>query len=226
MTTIRILPAHEVVRRTFPRPEPTERESVAMAAGKAVDGTLAHVGHQMRLGRRPSTGAVQSTAASILADALEESAVDVPSAERERIVAQVVRVYHAYRKSPIAGLPRPKTRVVLVGEETGIYAQPDFWDGRTRFYELKSYAADPRAPEIALQLRLFQLAFPTLEAVLVCLNRHTDPVETSSVRVPSPSSEDALAALRLARRCALEHGQAKVLEYVEGPFVRYPAPPE
>jgi hypothetical protein len=226
VTTIRTLPAHEVVRRTFPRAEPTESELVAMAIGKVTDTTLSQVGHQIRMGRRPTAGGVQSMAASLLRDTLEEAAVAVPSAESERIVAQVVRVVQAYRKSVIAGLPRPKTRVIVIGESVGIYAQPDYWDGRARFFEMKSYPAKPTAPEVALQLRIFQLAFPTLEAVLVCLNRHTDPVETTSVAVPPPTAEEANAVLRTAFRLATEFGQAKVLEYVEGPFVRYPLPPE
>lgn len=195
-----------------------------MAAGKAVDSTLARVGHELRTGRRPTTSGVLSLAASVLRDALEEAAVRIPDAEFERIIAQVQRVVQAYRKSPIAGLARPKTRVILIGEQVGIYTQPDYWDGRTRFFEMKSYAANPASPEVALQIRLFQLAFPNLEAVLVCLNRHTDPVETTTTRLPPPSAEEARATLASAYRWGAEFGQTKVLEYMEGPFVRYPLP--
>ena len=224
MTTVRTIPAHEIVRRTFPRPEPEEKDLVAMAAGKVVDTTLSHVGHQMRAGRRPTQSGVMEFATSVLRDTLEESAVSIPTTEEARILAQVARVVQAYRKSEIAGLPRPKTRVVLIGEQVGVYAQPDYWDERARFFEMKSYPTTPAQPEIALQLRLFQLAFPTLQAVLICLNRHVEPVVTTSVPVRPPTSEEASVALRSAYDLGLEFGQEKVLEYVEGPFVRYPKP--
>ena len=224
MTTIRTIPAHEVVRRTYPRPEAEEKDLVAMAAGKVVDATLSHVGHQLRSGRRPTQSGVVEFASSLLRESLEESAVSVPEAESARILAQVVHSVQAYRKSEIAGLPRPKTRVILIGERVGVYAQPDYWDERARFFEMKSYPTTPAQPEIALQLRLFQLAFPTLQAVLICLNRHVEPVVTTSVPVRPPTSEEASAALRAAYALGEEFGQEKVLEYVEGPFVRYPLP--
>jgi len=221
VTTLRTLAVHDIVQRTFPRPPPTEQDEVAMAVGRAIDGALSHFGHLARLGRKPGATAMRELAGSLLDDGLAEAAVEVPAAEREKILAQFRAVLQAFRQSEIFGLARPRTRVIRINGEVGVYAQPDYWDGRGRFFEMKSYAAIPPRPDTALQLRLFQLAFPNFEAVLVCLNRHTSPVTVTSALVEPPSPEQAATALRLAYDLGMEFGEPKVAEYVEGPFVDY-----
>jgi len=195
-----------------------------MAVGKAIDGTLSQVGFQLHQGRRPTQTATGALARSLLEESLAEAAVAVPPEVLETTLQKIQDVVRAYRASVIAGLARPRTRVFLIQGQVGVYAQPDFWDGRARFFEMKSYRAIPPPPEVALQLRLFQLAFPRLEAVLVCLDRHTDPVETTTMVVPPPTTEEGAAALRTAYDLGREFGQEKVLEYVEGPFVHYALP--
>jgi len=224
MTTIRALPAYEIVRRTYPRPPPQERDAVAMAVGKAIDGALSECGHQLRLGRHPTQTAMAQVAGSILDEALAEGAVAIDPAEREATLRKVQDVLRAYRRSEIAGLARPRTRMFLVGDEVGVYAQPDFWDGRHRFFEMKSFRAVPPPPDVALQIRLFQLAFPGFEAHLVCLDRHADPVEVSTAVIPPPTDAEALATLQLAFDLGREVGEPKVLEYLDGPRVHYPRP--
>lgn len=225
MTTVRMLPAHEIVRRTYPRPAPQERDQVAMAIGKAIDGTLTECGFQLRQGRRPTQTAMTTLAGALLNEALAEAAVAIGASERETTLRQVQEVLRAYRRSEIAGLSRPRTRVFLIGGKVGVYAQPDYWDGRNRFFEMKTYRAIPPPPDVALQLRLFQLAFPTFRAVLVCLDRHTSPVEATSLEVPPPSRTDAEGSLRLAYDLGHQFGEEKVLEYLDGPVVHYEVPP-
>lgn len=227
MTTLRTVPVHEVVRRTFPRPPPEEKDHVAMATGRAIDGAVTQLGHELRTGRRPTTAAMQALAAELLDEGLAEAAVEVPAGERERILGKVTASLQAYRRSPIVGLARPRTHVLVINDEVGVYAQPDFWDGRTRFYEMKSYRAIPPPPDVALQLRLFQLAFPGLQAVLLCLDRHADPVTATTWDVPRPTDAETEEALRRALDVGREFGEPKVREYMSGPFVPYrvePAP--
>ena len=224
MATIRTVPVHEIVRRIYPRPPPEEKDHVAMAVGKAIDGALARFGHEYRLGRRPTATAMRAFGETLLDEGLEEAAIEIPADEREKLLAQLQAVLQAYRRSEILGLPRPKTHVVVINGLVGVYAQPDYWDGKSRFFEMKSYRAIPPPPDVALQIRLFQLAFPRYEAVLVCINRHSNPVETISAVVPPPTSEEATNALRQALDIGREFGVDKVLEYVEGPFVHYTVP--
>ena len=221
MTTVRMIPAHEIVRRTFPRPPPEDRDRIAMAVGKVIDGALADLGYQLRLGRHPTQAGLDAHARSLLEEALAENAVEMPAAEKEATLQRVREVTRAYRRSELAGLSRPKTRVCLIDGKVGVYAQPDFWDGRARVFELKSFRAVPLPPDITLQVRLFQLAFPGFQTVLVCLDRHATPVETTSVVVPAPTAEETGETLRLAFDLGRQFGQEKVLEYVEGPFVLY-----
>ncbi len=225
MSTIRTIAVHDIVQRAYPRPPATEQDEVAMAVGKAIDGALSHFGHLARQGRKPSATSMRELAATLLDEGLAEAAVRVAAPEREKILAQFRAVLQAYRQSEIFGLARPRTRVIRIDGRVGVYAQPDYWDGRARFYEMKSYPAIPPRPDVAMQLRLFQLAFPTFEAVLVCLNRHSTPVQTTSAVIPRPTAEEGAAALRLAYDLGLEFGQEKVAEYVEGPFVDYVLPP-
>ena len=218
---VRTVPVHEVVRHVYPRPPPEERDHVAMAAGRAIDGTLARFGFEYREGRRPTVGAMRRLGESLFDEGLEEAAVQIPPAEREKILEQLVAVLQAYRRSPILGLPRPRTRVILIDRSVAVYAQPDYWDGKERIFEMKSYRAIPPPPDVALQLRLFQLAFPGFETVLLCLNRHVVPVETVSLIVPPPSTPEAYEALRAAYDVGREFGEEKILAYMEGPFVHY-----
>jgi hypothetical protein len=106
-----------------------------------------------------------------------------------------------------------------------VYAQPDFWDGARRIYELKSYSAIPPPPDVGLQLRLFQLAFPGFSTELVCLDRHHLPVTSTSAEIPPPTPEEAADALNRAISVAREFGEEKVAAYMEGPFVHYALPP-
>lgn len=225
MTTIRTIPVHEIVQRTYPRPPPREEDHVAMAVGRAIDGALAQFGYEVRTGRRPTASAMRTRAAALLDEAFEEAAVAVDPEAHRRIRVQIEETLQAYRRSPIFGLARPRTRVVVIGGEVAVYAQPDYWDGRTRFFEMKSYRAIPLPPDVALQVRLFQLAFPKFEAVLVCIDRHSSPVTTSSVVVPPPTPEESAGTLRAAWDLGRQYGQEKVFEYMEGPFVHYPLPP-
>ena len=225
MTTVRTIPVHEIVQRTYPRPPPREEDHVAMAVGRAIDGTLAQFGHEVRTGRRPTASAMRARAGELLDEALEEAAVAVDAEPRRRILDQVEEVLQAYRKSPIFGLARPRTRVVMIGGEVAVYAQPDYWDGRARIFEMMSYRAIPLPPDVALQVRLFQLAFPRFEAVLVCIDRHAQPVATSTAVLPPPTPEESEASLRVAYDLGRQFGQEKVVEYMEGPFVHYPVPP-
>ena len=224
MTTIRTIPVHEIVERTYPRPPPREEDHVAMAVGRAIDGTLAQFGHEVRTGRRPTATAMRARAGELLDEALEEAAVPLDDEARRKILTQVEEVLQAYRRSPIFGLARPKTRVVVIGGEVAVYAQPDYWDGRSRFFEMKSYRAIPPPPDVLLQIRLFQLAYPKFEAVLVCIDRHARPVTTSAAALAPPSPEESAVVLRTAYDLGRQHGQEKVFEYMEGPFVHYPVP--
>jgi hypothetical protein len=230
VTKIRAIAAHEIVAQTHPRPPAQEADQVAMAVGKAIDETLSQFGHRVRIGRKPTATFLREFAAAALDDALAEQAVEVDPTERERILRRVDGLVKAYRASPIFGLARPKTRVILINGEVAVYAQPDYWDGRGRFFEMKSYPAVPPRPDVLLQVRLFQLAFPKFDSVLVCLNRHSDPVEVTSTVVPPPTEEEARATLALAFDVGSKSGRELVFEYMEGPFVSYrlappPSPP-
>jgi hypothetical protein len=223
VTSILALPVHEIVRRTYPRPV-REGDEEAMAIGRAIDGALSQIGHEARLGRRCSIAATRILAETRLDEELESAGIDLLSVERERILLEIAAVVQAFRRSEIFGLERPRTRVILIGGQVGVYAQPDYWDGQHRFFEMKSYLAIPPPPDVALQLRLFQLAFPRFDGVLLCLNRHVRPVETRRLEVPAPTPEESVEALRLAYSLGKEYGETKVLEYVEGPFVPYAVP--
>jgi hypothetical protein len=224
VTEISTIAVHEIVQRRFPRPPPDERDAVAMAIGKAIDGTLSELGHRVRAGRKPTPAAAQLLAESLLDDALVEAAARLEPPRKEETLRQIQEVLRAYRSTEIFGLPRPRTRIILIEGRVGVYAQPDYWDGRGRFFEMKSFNAIPPPPEVALQMRLFQLAFPKFESVLICIDRHARPVTTTSAVIPPPAPEEVRTALRLAYEFGSRFGQSKVLEYMEGTFVRYALP--
>lgn len=218
--TIRAVAVHEVVRAAFPRPDRAE-QAVGRAAGKAIDEAVATFGHEHSLGRRPSLTAIVARAAAVFDEEVAAAGAEVSAADRERALAPVPHVVRAYRESVLLGLPRPRTRLFLIDGIVGVYAQPDFWDGRGWIYEMKSYRAVPPPPDVALQLRLFRLAFPGFREALVAFDRHADPVTTTVQEIPRPTPDQVAADLRLALRTALTIGAPKVLAYAGAPVAAY-----
>lgn len=227
MTQVKTVAAHEVVHATYPRPV-TERDEVGMAVGKAIDETLSHYSHEFRESRRPTVTAMNRMATEILDRELQDSDVQLLPADREVQLQEAYGVLQAFRRSEVMGLSRPKSRMILINESVGVYAQPDYWDGRDRFYEMKSYRATPMPPDVRLQVQLFQCAFPGFRAFLAWFDRHAKPV-TATIESVAPLEPTLVEeVLQVAYRIGLEKGSSKVLEYVDSPTVRYsisPSPP-
>jgi hypothetical protein len=192
-----------------------------MVVGKAIDSTLSRYSHEFDRGMRPTVGAMTRFAATIVEEELKDIDLAVEPKERALAQEQILAVLQAFRKTEVFGLPRPKTRMILIDERVGVYTQPDYWDRKSRFYEMKSYRAVPPPPDVALQLRLFQLGFAGFEAFLVCVNRHATPPDVSITAVPPVTVEESTETLRQALSLGLEKGREKVLEYIDTPVVRY-----
>jgi len=220
MTTVRAVAAHEVVQATYPRPV-TEKDEVGMAVGKAIDDTLSRYSYEFAQSRRPTRTAMNRLAAETLDEELANADVQLTAEVRERHLVAISAVLQAFRNSEVMGMARPRSRLILINGRAGIYAQPDYWNGRDRFYEMKSYHATPMPPDVRLQLQLFQCAFPGFRAFLACFDRHATPVTTTIEEIPPLDPFAAEEVLRLALRTSLEKGTDKVLEYVDNPIVRY-----
>lgn len=220
MTSVKALAAHVIVQETYPRPV-TEKDEIGMAVGRAIDGAQSHFSHEFGQSRRPTQASMNRMAAEILDRELEGAGVRLTPVEREQQLAAVHSVLQAFRGSEVIGLPRPRSRMILINESVGVYAQPDYWNGRDRFYEVKSYLASPMPPDVRLQLQLFQCAFPGFHAYLASFDRHATPATTTIEEIPRLQSTGADEVLKLAYRIGLEKGTEKVLEYVDSPTVRY-----
>ncbi|MCI4364795.1 MAG: hypothetical protein L3K10_01840 [Thermoplasmata archaeon] len=220
MTTVKTMATHDVVRETYPRPV-TEKDELGMAVGRAIDETLSHFSYEFAMLRKPTRTAMNRMATEILDRELADADLTLAPAEREQHLAAISAVIQEFRKSEVMGLSRPRSRLVLINERVGVYAQPDFWDGRDRFYEMKSYHAAPIPPDVLLQVQLFQCAFPKFRAFLAWFDRHATPVVTTIDELPPLGPESLEEVLRLAYRVGLEKGTDKVLEYVDSPTVRY-----
>ncbi|MCI4350688.1 MAG: hypothetical protein L3K15_04165 [Thermoplasmata archaeon] len=220
MSTIKTLATHDIVQLVHPRAA-TEQDEIGMAVGKAIDSSLSRMSHEARLRRKPSVTSMNQYAQEILNDELQDADLTVDAPTRADLDAQILGVLHAFRHSDLLGLPRPRSRLILIAERAGVYAQPDYWDGGRRFFEMKSYRAIPPRPDVLLQLELFQLAFPECAGELVCFERRARPVQVSRWPIPpvDPTRRDQL--LRTALELTLQHGTDKVLEYVENLAVRY-----
>jgi hypothetical protein len=225
MTEVKTIATHELVRHLFPRPPPTERDELGMAVGKAIDGALSQWSHQFGRVQGVTAASVKRYAHQLLEQELKDVDLTPDAATLASAQAEVERVVQAFRKSEVFGMPRPRSRLVVINQVAGVYAQPDYWDGATRFFEMKSFRAVPPPPDVECQVRVFQLAFPGLRSFLACFNRHADPVETLVAEVPPPEAQVRDALLREMLALALAEGKLKVLEYVENPIVRYEVPP-
>jgi|HubBroStandDraft_3_1064219.scaffolds.fasta_scaffold314252_1 hypothetical protein len=220
MTTIRTVAAHDVVHHLHPRPV-TERDELGMIVGSVIDATLSRCSHEARLGRKVSTSSLLRGAEEQFVGMIADADLPLSPEDRTESLRQFAAVLKAFRASPIFGLLRPRSRLILINGEIGVYAQPDFWDGRSRFYEMKSYRPFPIPPDIAVQVRLFQLAFPGFEALLIGFARHSDPVETTMQAVVSPTSEERDVLLREALAVGRSQGLTAVLEYIDHPIIPY-----
>jgi hypothetical protein len=226
MTVVKTVATHEIVQSAFPRPV-TEKDELGMATGKAIDAALSQYSHEFSQSRRPTAASMNRLAAGVLDEELSDADLPLSATEREKVLAGVAGVLQAFRRSEVFGLSRPRSRLILVNEQVGVYAQPDYWNGKDRFYEMKSYHATPMPPDVRLQLSMFQLAFPKFHAFLACFNRHSLPVETTIEEIPALEPAEVETLLRLALSTGLELGREKVLEYMDSPTVRYTiaAPP-
>jgi hypothetical protein len=220
VTSIRTVAAHEVVRSVYPR-EVTERDAIGMAAGKAIDVAVTELSHQFRQRRRPTLAATERLARETFDDEIAAAMIDLAPDVRALQIRQLGNALRAFRVSPLLGLTRPKSRLVVIDEQVGIYAQPDYWDGRDRVFEMKSYHADPIPPDVGLQLTIFQLAFPGFHAYLAEIDRRADTVRAELRAIPPVHDTERDRVLRVARDVALAQGQERVLEYVDSPVVRY-----
>ncbi|MCI4320141.1 MAG: hypothetical protein L3K23_08445 [Thermoplasmata archaeon] len=220
MTTIRTLATHEIIELIHPRVVSVQDE-VGMAVGSAIDGALSAMSYEARTGRRPSIANVERRGQEILEEHLRDAELLLEPAARAEIDASIRGVIVAFRQSDLLGRARPKSRLILIDEKAGVYAQPDYWDGGRRFYEMKSYRAVPPRPDVLLQLELFQLAFPECQGELVCFDRHARPVEVTRWPVPPVPEARRQELLTRCRDLTLQHGEPKVLEYVDNPAVRY-----
>ncbi len=195
-----------------------------MAVGTAIDQTLSRYSYDFAQSRHPTVSAMNRMAAEILDEQLSDADILLAPEDRERELAAIYAVLHAFRRSEVMGLSRPRSRMILINEEVGVYAQPDYWNGRDRFYEMKSYYANPMPPDVRLQMQLFQCAFPGFQAFLACFDRHVTPVVSTIEPVPPLDPTTVEEVLRVAYRVGLEKGTPKVLEYVDSPTVRYSSP--
>ena len=220
MTLVKTLATHQIVDSVFPRPT-TERGDLAKAVGKAVDDTLSRFSHEFSQSRRPTVASMDRLAASVLDEELADLDVELAPGDREKVLAQIAGLLRAFRGTEAFGLSRPRTRLILVNEKVGVYAQPDFWNGRDRFYEMKSFKAVPPPPDVQLQLAFFQLAFPGFSAFLLSFDRQRIPIGSILTAIPRISEVQANEVLRLAYRTGSDSGEDKVLEYIDSPIVRY-----
>jgi len=223
MAVVKTLPTHAIVQAAYPRTV-TERDEVGMAVGKAIDTALSHMSHEFRESRRPTLAATHRLAAQTLDEELADADLRLTPEAREQELTRVAGVLQAFRRSEVMGLARPRSRMILINEQVGVYAQPDYWDGRARFYEMKSYRAVPIPPDVRLQVQLFQCAFPGFSAFLACFDRHSVPVTATIESIPPLGAAEMDEVLRLAHRTGIEIGTEKVLEYVDNPIVRYAIP--
>jgi len=223
VTTIRTVATHDIVQSLFPRTV-TDQDKLGMAVGRAIDSALAQFSYDFRQSRRPTVSAMSRVAESLLDEGLAEVDTEVTTGERQRLAGQVTGVLQSFRRSEVFGLLRPKSRLILVQEVVGVYAQPDYWNGRDRIYEMKSYPATLALPDVKLQLEIFQLAFPGFRTVLATFDRFSSPVVSKLTEVAPLEARRRDELLRMVHQKGLELGEPKVLEYIDHPAVRYSLP--
>ena len=218
--TLKVVAAHQVVSSEFPRPV-TDRGELARAVGRAIDSAVSRYGYESRSGRRPTVAGIVRHGLDVFDAEVRDADLDISVSDRAELESQIRAAVPAFRKTPVFGLPRPRSRLIVVDGRFGVYAQPDFWDGATAFYELKSFRAFPAPPDVALQLNLFQLGFPGLRSWILSLDRHSRPVEVRLDEFPRAPEPERRRVLRLAAAFAAAHGEEKVAEYVDSPMVHY-----
>jgi hypothetical protein len=225
LTRIRTVATHEIVSATFPRPAATERDELARALGRAIDTALGWFSFEAGRGRRPGIERASERGRAELSELCRDADLHPTVAERAELDREIEGVVRAFRGSPLYGLERPRSRLLLIDESVGVYAQPDYWDRASAFYEMKSYKASPPPPDLLLQIAFFHLAFPGFKGVLAGFDRHADPVTVHLAELPPPSEEERDRILGNAEAFGRAHGVEKVLEYVDVPVVRYRLPP-
>jgi len=134
-----------------------------MAFGKALDTALSQHNYYQSLTFRPLLREAMRCTMKVFAEELRKQGVELSRSEKVAYAGRAWRMLSCWRKSKYAELLRPRTHVILLeknGALYGVFAQPDFWDEVSVFYEVKSYDVEEdedAAKCVKEQCRVFSL---------------------------------------------------------------------
>jgi len=220
---IRVIATHQYVSRFFRE----ESDPVSLAFGRAFDQATAQFSYYngFTWSRRKLIFKALRHFMYIFDRELRGMGIKIGRDVRDRVASRALKCLNAFTRSDAFGLWRDKTHIILIDDVVGIYAQPDFVDNyREIIYELKTFRPDKVDEYLEKQVRVFQLAYPNYEAVVLGFPwREGEYIDIHRVEFKPIRRVDAFKLLRDLKDFTLRHGREADLEELlfEYPAIRY-----
>ncbi|KJE48957.1 MULTISPECIES: hypothetical protein [Acidiplasma] len=181
---MRVIATHEYVKNFIKH----TGDKLPMVIGKCLDDTVSkmvYFKNRHIINRDITIKALRSYTA-LLKDELHKNCISLENSDLRYYYAMGWKFINAFKKSVIYenSLLRDRTRIIIINDEAGIYAQPDFVDYENKtIYEMKSFSLKPLPEYVRLQARVFQLAYPDFKTVLIAFPRDQDYIKVQNIKL-------------------------------------------
>lgn len=189
-----------------------------MVLGKCLDETVSkmnYYNYKYQINRDISLKALKSYTVFLKSE-FEKHDIVIDKSEMRTYYAMGWKFINAFKKSVLYEnmLLRDRTRIVTINDDVGIYAQPDFVDYADNvIYEMKSFSLKPLPEYVRKQVRIFQLAYPNFNTVIIGFPRNEEYIKPQIVKLTDPKERTKKILLKKLYRYAMEYG--KNIDYEE-----------
>ncbi len=189
-----------------------------MVLGKCLDETVSkmnYYNYKFQINRNISLKALKSYTAFLKSE-FEINDIVVDKSEMRKYYAMGWKFINAFKKSVLYEnmLLRDRTRIIIINDEVGIYAQPDFVDYEKEvIYEMKSFSLKPLPEYVRKQVRVFQLAYPKFNTVIIGFPRNDEYIKPQTVKLMEQKERTKKILLKKLYKYATVHG--KNIDYEE-----------
>ncbi len=186
-------------------------DSINMVLGKCLDETVTQMNYysyKSEFSRNISLKAMKSFAFMLNSELIKNNIV-LNNADKKIYYAMGWRFINAFKKSEVYknNLLRDKTRLIIINNSAGIYAQPDFVDYYNEImYEMKSFSLKPIPEYVKIQVKIFQLAYPDFESKLIAFPRDQDYIKTQIITVKKQAERTKKSLLKKLYKFTMDNG--------------------
>lgn len=184
---------------------------INMILGKCLDETVTQMNYysyKSEFKRNISLNAMKSFAVMLNSELIKNNII-LDNKDKKNYYAMGWRFINAFKKSELYEntLLRDRTRLIIINDEAGIYAQPDFVDYYNEImYEMKSFSLKPVPKYVKMQVKIFQLAYPGFESKLIAFPRDDGYIKVQKITVKEQAERTKKILLKKLYKFVIDNG--------------------